>query len=260
MKISSKKKWHELTFVAILAAITHLLFWNGQLDLSMARFFYRPDSIGELWPLQKFWLWQWFYNVGNLSTLVVSSVLALLLILQSWIKKTSYSIRLKSFYVILVITLAPGILVNMVLKEHWGRPRPREVIEFQGQFNYQPPLVVSNTGKHSFVCGHCSVSYSLFAFYFILRKRNMFALFFSLGYGILMGIARMSAGGHFASDVLWSGYITFLVCWFLYYYVFKEFRYGYQHALETPIEEGLTLLLPHPNFTLPANIPNKNIG
>jgi lipid A 4'-phosphatase len=238
MKISSKKKWNELVLVTILAAITHVFFWNGQLDLSMARFFYRPDSIGELWPLQKFWLWQWLYAIGNVSTLVVGGLLALLLILQSWIKKTSYSFRLKSFYVILVIALAPGILVNMVLKEHWGRPRPREVIEFNGQYKYQPPLVASNNGKHSFVCGHCSASYSLFAFYFILRKGQTFALFFSLGYGLLMGIARMSAGGHFASDVLWSGYVTFLVCWFLYYFVFKEFSSGYQDVSETPIEEG----------------------
>lgn len=236
MTLSDNRKWYELGLVISLATITNILFWDGHLDSMVARLFYRPDSLDDLWPLQKFWLWQGLYAIGNLSA-VLGAVLALILILLSWIKKTSYSFRLKNFYIIMVIVLGPGLVVNAVLKDHWGRPRPREVVEFSGQYQYQPPLVASNQGKHSFVCGHCSASYCLFAFYFILRKRQTLALGLSIGYGLLMGVARMSAGGHFASDVLWSGYVIFILCWFLYYFIFKEFRDTSQEANAISVRE-----------------------
>jgi len=31
-------------------------------------------------------------------------------------------------------------------------------------------------------------------------------------YGVLMGIARMGQGAHFASDVAWAGGITYFTC------------------------------------------------
>jgi membrane-associated PAP2 superfamily phosphatase len=32
-----------------------------------------------------------------------------------------------------------------------------------------------------------------------------------------MGFTRMTSGGHFLSDILWSGYLVFLVAFLLYY-------------------------------------------
>ena len=41
-----------------------------------------------------------------------------------------------------------------------------------------------------------------------------------IGYGIIIGIARMMAGGHFASDVLWAGLIVWLTA-LTGYYLFR---------------------------------------
>jgi len=53
------------------------------------------------------------------------------------------------------------------------------------------------------------------------RRAAFTALAASIGMGLAMGVARMAAGGHFASDVLWSGYLVFLVNWLLYYFVLR---------------------------------------
>ncbi len=223
MVFSMKKKWFELGLVTLLAIVTHVLFWDGHLDMTLAQLFFRSSPLDEDWPFQKFWLWQWLYDFGYPST-IAGVIIALVLFVRDWLKKSTYNLRLRAMYFLLVIALGPGLIVNAVLKEHWGRPRPREVVEFNGQYAYQPPLVLSNNGKHSFVCGHCSVSFMFFSFYFILQKGRTLALLLTIAYGFLMGIARMAAGGHFVSDVLWSGYVVFLLCWLLYYFVFREFK------------------------------------
>ena len=41
-------------------------------------------------------------------------------------------------FVLLSFALGPGLLVNAVLKEHWGRPRPVAVTEFGGELAFVP--------------------------------------------------------------------------------------------------------------------------
>lgn len=38
----------------------------------------------------------------------------------------------------------------------------------------------------------------------------------ALGYGLLMGCGRIVQGGHFVSDVLWSGVIVVLITYLLW--------------------------------------------
>ena len=36
------------------------------------------------------------------------------------------------------LALAPGLLTNVILKSHWGRPRPIDVVEFGGDQHFVP--------------------------------------------------------------------------------------------------------------------------
>jgi lipid A 4'-phosphatase len=104
--------------------------------------------------------------------------------------------------------VGPGILVNGTFKEHWGRPRPREITEFGGKENYVKVWVKGNTKGKSFPCGHASMGFYLSIPFLFLRNRHkkwawIFFIFGTL-YGGLIGYARMVAGGHFASDVVWA--------------------------------------------------------
>jgi hypothetical protein len=69
------------------------------------------------------------------------------------------------------------------------------------------------------------VGYYLSIFYFLARgqgkRRRLLYLGLAAFFGTAVGLARMAGGAHFASDVLWSAYIVFLVNLVLYYFVFN---------------------------------------
>jgi membrane-associated PAP2 superfamily phosphatase len=59
------------------------------------------------------------------------------------------------------------------------------------------------------------------AFYPYHPVLSIIALATGIAYGIVMGIARMAQGGHFPTDVLWSGIIVLSIVAALYYLVFR---------------------------------------
>jgi membrane-associated phospholipid phosphatase len=134
--------------------------------------------------------------------------------------------RRQAALVFLTLVLGPGLFVNTLFKDHWGRPRPRQVTELGGTMNYQCFYEKGTPGRgKSFPCGHSSMGYYFVVFYFLARRRRpvlaITALAGALVYGTLIGIARMAAGAHFASDVLWSAVIPAAVAWLLYYVVLR---------------------------------------
>ena len=53
----------------------------------------------------------------------------------------------------LVSIIGAGLFINAFLKEHTGRPRPREIKEFNGNWNYLPAFHFGIPGKgRSFPC------------------------------------------------------------------------------------------------------------
>lgn len=54
--------------------------------------------------------------------------------------------------------LGPLVLVNMILKSYWGRPRPAHITEFGGTSDFIPPYFISNQCQSncSFVSGEGS--------------------------------------------------------------------------------------------------------
>jgi lipid A 4'-phosphatase len=216
--ILQKLKLHQRELAALigLAFVTTPVFWLTNLDWQAAALFYRPEHGGGDWPLQNWWLWRFLYNYGPLLTYLVLAG-ALLIVLCGYGLPELARWRRPALYVLMVIALGPGLVINVVFKDHWGRPRPVHVGEFGGQYAYVPPLQRVNTPQKSFPCGHCTIGYMFFALYFLSRKRKAFYFILTLTLALMIAIARMSAGGHFISDVLWSGYLVFLVAWALYY-------------------------------------------
>ena len=111
---------------------------------------------------------------------------------------------------------APGILANSVFKDHWGRPRPRQVDMFGGSMPFHQPWQPGPAPKNaSFPAGHPTIAFYLSAPYFVLRgkKSRSQALLWLWGgifYGVIMGMARIIQGGHFVTDVIWSAGFVYL--------------------------------------------------
>jgi lipid A 4'-phosphatase len=116
---------------------------------------------------------------------------------------------------VLVATMlcGPVLLVNLILKEHVGRPRPFSVREFGGDL---PFVVAGNpfgacTVNCSFVSGEAAGAGLLLCCLIILPPHwRKTALLFTLPLTIAIALFRIPMGAHFLSDVI-IGYMSTLL-------------------------------------------------
>lgn len=199
-----------------LIFLTTPLFWLTNWDQAAAAWFFERNSTPYVWPHQHWWLWHFLYQYA--FTFIILAGAAALAVAGLSIKiQTLKTYRRPALYIFWVIVLGPGLVINLVFKDHWGRPRPVHMQTFGGQHAYVPPLKLGGTREKSFPCGHCSVGYAFFVFYFLSRRRKFWFLGLTLVIAFTLAAARMSAGGHFISDILWSGYLVFFIAWLVYY-------------------------------------------
>jgi membrane-associated PAP2 superfamily phosphatase len=193
-------------------------FWTGDLDVSVARRYHEP---GAGWPRGGDSPWDFLYHYGVIPAWVVS-VSALVVFLASFRRTRLRVHRRAAAFLVLVMVVGPGLVVNNLYKENWGRPRPRDLVVFGGERDYVAPLVKSpREHGNSFVSGHAATGFYLLTPYFLLRRRAraraLAVLAVGLAYGSLMGLARMIQGAHFLSDVLWAlGFVYLTALAFFY--------------------------------------------
>lgn len=215
----------------ILAGFT-LIFFITEIDLMLQRLFFIP---GKGWIYADHPLCRLLYDYGPLPALLFS-IVCLLAFIGSYLKHEHISYRkafMSSFefissyrriflFFVLLMIIGPGLVVNSVFKQHWGRPRPRSVVQFEGTQEFLRVWQKGKSGEgSSFPSGHASMGFFLLSPYFLLRHRSKkwagAFLCLGMGYGMLIGVARMMQGGHFASDVFWAGGMVYLSAVGLFY-------------------------------------------
>lgn len=216
--------WWELAALSALAVLATAPFWLSDLDLHAAAAFYHPDHPTRPWQEGDGWLWQALYAaplvLGSVGLVAGGAWLA------AGIAHGRDLWRRYGLCLLLSISLGPGLVVNLVFKDNWGRPRPNQIVAFGGRHDYLPPLALGErgTGK-SFPAGHPSIAFALAAAAAPWRRRRRW-LGFSLAapavlLGAGIGLGRMVAGGHFLSDVLWSAVLTWAVIAACYHLVLR---------------------------------------
>lgn len=136
-------------------------------------------------------------------------------------KKKSYKINqyIQIIYVLLVVAMGPGFLIHEVVKETFNRPRPRQIEQFGGEEKFTPAFEISTSRSelHSFVSGHAAAGFMFFALAFLMKgthRKQM--LIFSTTLGSFFGLIRIMQGGHFLSDVVFSGFLVYFTAYYLY--------------------------------------------
>lgn len=178
-------------------------------DRRFSSYFYAPEA-PHRWFLQTAVPWIWLYRYGEAPTWLLAVSAAVVWCggrrRRAWVRY-----RRACALCVLAVALGPGVLVNGTLKPLWGRPRPHQVEIFGGPRAYQPWWQPGQLGGgRSFPSGHAAMGYVLVVgTYLVAPRRRPWlrggVLGGALTYGSLLGLTRIIQGGHFVSDVLWSG-------------------------------------------------------
>lgn len=148
-------------------------------------------------------------------------------------------VHLWAFFVATFVA-GPGLVVNLLLKEHWGRARPFQTSLFGGEKQFTPPWDMTDQCLRncSFVSGEVSGTTALavvmvvVAWHFRAQLSQVaFLLLLTVApvLVVLSALQRISAGRHFLSDAILAVLFTLLIAVQMYRWIVE--RGGPRRAL-----------------------------
>jgi membrane-associated PAP2 superfamily phosphatase len=216
-----------LIIALAIAAFVGLLFGLvPEIDLRVARHFYAYiDASHNAFAWRIYPPLMVARNVGIWvgTVLVAPAVAAVVVKLILPGRKMLVSGRAIVF-LIATLALAPGLMVNVVLKDHWGRPRPIDVTEFGGKERFVPwwDWRGDCPNNCSFVSGDVAGAFWTVAPAALAPPQwRALAYGAALALGTGMGAMRVIAGAHFVSDVVFAGLFTFFIIWIVHGLIYR---------------------------------------
>lgn len=219
--------WADPVLVLGLAALwlTLAIVFNGEpgVDLAVSRLFFLQFPCPEGWPqpvcgaftFSSSGVWTVLREIFHYVPIAAAAVVAALLARDlSAGQRLSEPRPLYSLTALAAFLAGPGLLVNLLLKEHWGRPRPVSTDIFGGDLPFVPAGQWSDAcaSNCSFVSGEASAVFWLICLIPLLPARWR-----RRGAPLIVAIAvftaglRVAFGGHYLSDVVLGGLSTLLV-------------------------------------------------
>ncbi len=191
----------------------------SEIDLSISHLFYENNIF-----FLNDTLVEKFFHISIRPIVILTILISIgLFTYNKYYNKNLFDItKRKLIYIFLVLALAPGLIVNLFLKEGFERPRPKQIIEFGSKKEFYPAYTLTNQGKDSFSSGHVAAAFSLMGLAMLAQRRREFWINLTLVYGVGMMIARVAAGAHFFSDVVTSFFIVYISTHILYKYLIED--------------------------------------
>jgi lipid A 4'-phosphatase len=188
-----------------------------QIDLWVSGLFYRPDAgffLGEWLPFH-------IIRIGLPYLVTAFAVTIGALLIASLIRhRAVFGLDSRAaLFLLLSLALGPGLTVNTIFKDHWGRARPTQIIEFGGDKKFTRAFVPSDqcTRNCSFPAGDPSIGFYLVSLAFLAETpRRQRGVIGALAVGAGLGVVRIAQGGHFFSDVVASGFLIYGMSWLTY--------------------------------------------
>lgn len=129
-----------------------------------------------------------------------------------------------SLFLILTLAIGPGLITNVILKEHWNRPRPVDVKAFAGTHDFVAwwdPRGTCETNC-AFVSGDSAGAFWTVAPAALAPPQIRAAVYSAaILFGVAMSFQRLSFGAHFFTDAFFAGFFTFVVIWLCYALIYR---------------------------------------
>ena len=169
-------------------------------------------------------VYDWFLLPAQLTCFIAGVVFVL-----SYKKPSLKKYKQDALVAMLCLIIGGGIL-GPVLKETWGRPRPKQIVQYGGRQEFRPyykPQLDPIEPSKSFPSGHAICGFYFFFLYFMgRRKRNKVmqygGLSFALALGGILAVTRILQGGHFFSDVFFSLVLMWSIAFFVDRFVYEK--------------------------------------
>lgn len=185
-----------------------------QIDLMVSGWFYDASASPSFYlaenPIVAFVYWAFKdMPIVIVPVLLGLSVMCLFRTGTNWTKKHAK----KWYFMLAFLLIGPGLIVHTGFKDNWDRARPRSVVEFGGDKQFTPALVIADQCERncSFVSGHAAMGFAFLALGWVLNSRRW--LMVGVATGLFVGGIRIVMGGHFLSDIVFAGYICYFSAW-----------------------------------------------
>ena len=250
MKVGTALQDQVLWRLLVTTALIHLLFaiWPT-IDIAVSQAFFRTD--GTFWLAKSVFAEELRMPIWLAS--VALAMMAAIMLVASFVRGHSAQTdwRLWGFVTTLYIT-GPGLLVNVLLKQNWGRARPVTVEAFGGDRVFTPPFEIAGQCARncSFVSGEAAsaaVMVIVLAIFFCSQLRNPAKGATYAGLAALFMLAsgmRVATGRHFLSDVVFAGLFMLILARILYraFGVKVPQSAGFLQAVRADLTGGFTVM------------------
>ncbi|MCH9644919.1 MAG: phosphatase PAP2 family protein [Gammaproteobacteria bacterium] len=201
-------KTQTITALILLLATSLLFILVPKIDIGVSQLFFQDHHFKVFYRP---------FMIIRTCQHIILAIMSLFLIkaIYTGFKNHNKQPILAALFIISVFALGPGLIVNLILKNHSGRPRPYTTNLYGGQLQFKKPWQFSHECSRncSFASGECSTAFAFFALLFLIKKKRLkliAATIISMNF-ILTSYIRLAMGGHYLSDIVIGALLTYLV-------------------------------------------------
>ncbi len=155
----------------------------------------------------------------NATKVIVIVGIVVLVIKLAWPHRRTLLRPRDIAFILSTLAIGPGIVTNLIFKDHWGRPRPYQVDLFGGSDPFVGVWKITHycASNCSFVSGEGSSAIWLLTLAVLLPERwRMTGVKVLAGFAVAFSLNRVAFGAHFLSDVVLAWWITLITMAIVY--------------------------------------------
>ncbi len=226
-----------------------------QLDIAISRPFFNEQY--QLFPVQYSLVARNLRELFNYMVAALAAPAFVALALKLVLPRRRMLIAARAaLFIVATIALAPGLMANVILKDHWGRPSPPEIVAFNGtqQFRAWWDPRGGCARNCSFVAGEGAGGFWTLAPAALAPPAwRAIAYGAALLFGSSAGLLRLAGGAHFFTDVVFSGVFTFLIIWTVHGLIYR----WRTRLTDAQVESAIERIAPASLLQAPRNRQSK---